>query len=404
MASCLASSVLPTPVGPVNRKQPAGRSGMPRPARDRLMAAVTSATASSCPNTTRPQRLLQRAEPFLVRRGRLARRDVGDPRDDLLDLGDVHGQGSRFRASARRLRRHVVAAPDGSAAGSRLHPHHRAGFVQQVDGADPAAGSRAGGVPPASRPPRWPPASTPRGGALRIASAAPAGCCTVSSTVGSCSATFWKRRDSARSFSICLNSSNVVEPTTRRPPAVSTGFSSVARSIVPPVVAPAPTMLCSSSMNRIGFFRLPSAVEDGLEALFEVAAEARAGEQRRRVEREDFGARQRRGHVRLAAAAARALRPSRSCRRPASPTNTGPFFRRRQRISIVRCSSFCRPISGSSRPAAARSERFTRVGRQRIARDRREHRRRPASAPAHRARRAARRELGSGTFRMPWEM
>ena len=53
-ASCLASSVLPTPVGPVKRKHPAGRSGCPSPARARLMARATVPTASSCPKTTRP--------------------------------------------------------------------------------------------------------------------------------------------------------------------------------------------------------------------------------------------------------------------------------------------------------------------------------------------------------------
>ena len=37
-ASCLASSVFPTPVGPVKRKAPAARSGGPSPARARLMA------------------------------------------------------------------------------------------------------------------------------------------------------------------------------------------------------------------------------------------------------------------------------------------------------------------------------------------------------------------------------
>ncbi len=52
-ASCLASSVLPTPVGPVKRKQPAGRSGMPSPARARLIAWLTLRTASSWANTTR---------------------------------------------------------------------------------------------------------------------------------------------------------------------------------------------------------------------------------------------------------------------------------------------------------------------------------------------------------------
>ena len=68
---------------------------------------------------------------------------------------------------------------------------------------------------------------------------------------------------------------------------------------MPPVVAPAPTMLCSSSMKRIGFLPLPERREDGLEPLFEVAAETRAGQQRRRVEREDLGAGERRRHVAL---------------------------------------------------------------------------------------------------------
>ena len=51
---------------------------------------------------------------------------------------------------------------------------------------------------------------------------------------------------------MCLYSSNVVDPTTRTSPAVSTGLMSVARSIVPPVVAPAPMVEWISSMNRIG--------------------------------------------------------------------------------------------------------------------------------------------------------
>src|SRR5215831_13494682 len=53
VASCFASSVFPTPVGPVKRKQPAGLSGWPRPARARLVACATACTASSWPNTTR---------------------------------------------------------------------------------------------------------------------------------------------------------------------------------------------------------------------------------------------------------------------------------------------------------------------------------------------------------------
>ena len=65
---------------------------------------------------------------------------------------------------------------------------------------------------------------------------------TVSSMDGSSTAIFCRRRASARSFSMCLNSSNVVEPMTRNSPAVRRGFSIVARSIVPPVTAPAPTV------------------------------------------------------------------------------------------------------------------------------------------------------------------
>ncbi len=181
---------------------------------------------------------------------------------------------------------------------------------------------------------------------------------TVSSTVGSCSGTFWKRRESARSFSICLNSSNVVEPITRRPPEVSTGFSSVARSIVPPVVAPAPMMLCSSSMNRIGFFRLPSAARTALKR------SSKSPRKRVPASSADVSSEKTSAPVsasgtsgwssRCASPSAIAVFPT-----PASPTNTGPFLRRRQRISIVRRSSFWRPIRGSSRPPAARSERFT---------------------------------------------
>ena len=50
-ASDRASSVLPTPVGPRNRKEPIGRFGSDRPARLRRMALATAATASSWPTT-----------------------------------------------------------------------------------------------------------------------------------------------------------------------------------------------------------------------------------------------------------------------------------------------------------------------------------------------------------------
>ena len=46
-ASALASSVLPTPVGPRNKKLPMGRFSSAMPARERRMASLTFCTASS---------------------------------------------------------------------------------------------------------------------------------------------------------------------------------------------------------------------------------------------------------------------------------------------------------------------------------------------------------------------
>ena len=50
-ASALASSVLPTPVGPRKRNVPIGRFGSARPARERRSAFETASTASSWPIT-----------------------------------------------------------------------------------------------------------------------------------------------------------------------------------------------------------------------------------------------------------------------------------------------------------------------------------------------------------------
>ena len=52
---------------------------------------------------------------------------------------------------------------------------------------------------------------------------------------------------------------------------------------------------------------------------------------------------------------------------PASPTYSGLFLRRRQRISIVRSTSSLRPISGSMRPSCARRFRLRGVLLQRAA-------------------------------------
>ena len=73
----------------------------------------------------------------------------------------------------------------------------------------------------------------------------------VSGTDGSPANTGWKRRARAASFSMCLRySSSVVAPTQRSSPRANAGLSMLLASI-DPSAAPAPTSVCSSSMNRM---------------------------------------------------------------------------------------------------------------------------------------------------------
>ena len=73
----------------------------------------------------------------------------------------------------------------------------------------------------------------------------------VSSTLGSPTYTGWKRRSKAGSFSMCLRYSfSVVAPMQRSSPRDRAGFSRLP-ALGLPSVWPAPTMVCSSSMNRI---------------------------------------------------------------------------------------------------------------------------------------------------------
>ena len=64
-ASALASSVLPTPVGPRNKKEPIGLLGSLIPALERMIDSVTSSTASSCP-TTLSWRILSRCKVLFL--------------------------------------------------------------------------------------------------------------------------------------------------------------------------------------------------------------------------------------------------------------------------------------------------------------------------------------------------
>ena len=74
----------------------------------------------------------------------------------------------------------------------------------------------------------------------------------VSSTVGSPTSTVWKRRSSAASFSMYLRySSSVVAPMACSSPRANAGLSMLPASMDESPVEPAPTMVCSSSMNRM---------------------------------------------------------------------------------------------------------------------------------------------------------
>ena len=77
---------------------------------------------------------------------------------------------------------------------------------------------------------------------------------TVCSTDGSITSTFWKRRDSAASFSkMPRYSLNVVAPMHFIAPELSAGLSRLLASSVPPDAAPAPISVWISSMKRIAF-------------------------------------------------------------------------------------------------------------------------------------------------------
>ena len=120
----------------------------------------------------------------------------------------------------------------------------------------------------------------------------------MSSTEGSPTSTCWKRRSSAGSFSIRSRySSSVVAPTMRSSPRASIGLSMLPASIAPSA-APAPTTVCSSSMNVMTWPSLClDLVEHGLEPLLELAAVLRARDHAAQVKRDQPLAAQRLGHV-----------------------------------------------------------------------------------------------------------
>ena len=179
----------------------------------------------------------------------------------------------------------------------------------------------------------------------------------VSSTDGSPTITGWKRRSSAASFSMCLRySSSVVAPTARSSPRASIGFSRLAASTAPSA-APAPTIVCSSSMKRITW---PWASEISLSTAFRRSSNSpRYFDPAIRAPMSSAITRRSRSEEGTSPDTMRWARPSTIAvlPTPGSPIRTGLFLVRRESTCITRRTSSSRPITGSSLPCSAASVR-----------------------------------------------
>src|SRR5713101_9295136 len=109
----------------------------------------------------------------------------------------------------------------------------------------------------------------------------------ASASVGGGTFTAWNRRSSERSFSIDLRySPGVVAPMHWISPRDSAGFKMLAASSVPSA-APAPTIVCSSSMKIMAFWFSINSFMMFLSRDFELAAVLGAGDNQCEVERQD---------------------------------------------------------------------------------------------------------------------
>ncbi len=179
----------------------------------------------------------------------------------------------------------------------------------------------------------------------------------MSLTSGSSTNTGWKRRSRAASFSMCLRySSSVVAPMQRSSPRASIGFS---RSLAPtaPSAAPAPTIVCSSSMKRTIWpseawtsFSTALRRSSNSPRYFDPASNDPMSRAITRRSRSDSGTSP--ATIRCARPSTIAVLPT-----PGSPISTGLFFVRRESTWITRRISSSRPITGSSLPSRASAVR-----------------------------------------------
>ena len=180
---------------------------------------------------------------------------------------------------------------------------------------------------------------------------------TVSSSLGSSTKTFWKRRSSAASFSTCCRYSfSVVAPTQWSSPRASAGFSMLPASMDPSAL-PAPTMVCSSSTNKM---IRPSSFVSALSTDFNrssksprnlaPASKAPRSSDSIRLSFKPSGTSPL--TTRCAKPSIMAVLPT-----PGSPINTGLFFVLLCKTCMVRRISSSRPITGSNLPAPASAVR-----------------------------------------------
>ena len=179
----------------------------------------------------------------------------------------------------------------------------------------------------------------------------------VSSTLGSSTITGWNLRSRAGSFSMYLRySSSVVAPMQCNSPRASMGLSKLPASMLPSV-RPAPTMLCSSSMNRMmrpslfftsfrtAFSRSSNSPRNFAPAINAPISSAMSWRSFRLS-----GTSPR--TMRCASPSAMAVLPT-----PGSPMHTGLFLLLRERMRITLRISVSRPMTGSSFCLRARSVR-----------------------------------------------
>ena len=182
----------------------------------------------------------------------------------------------------------------------------------------------------------------------------------VSSTLGSPTKTCWNRRSRAGSFSMCSrNSSSVVAPTMRSSPRASIGLIMLPASMAESPLAPAPTIVCNSSMkvtispseSEISWRTALSRSSNSPRYLAPATIDARSSAMRRLPLRLSGTSP---ATIRWARPSTIAVLPT-----PGSPISTGLFLVRRDSTWTTRRISVSRPMTGSILPSRARWVRST---------------------------------------------